>query len=427
MIFSYPDIHIFSYNGKYYLIDFSKGDILKIDEARYLALQTDKTANRVPTFTSLPPINVQADHQKRITLLVAQDCNLACDYCFADKGVYGNQGKMTVETACRAIDFLLHKSEEKIEYIVNFLGGEPLLNFPVIKKVAEYTTSISNRKGIPVYLSMTTNGTILNDEILEFLKKYDVSVTVSIDGPKEIHDRYRKFADGSGSFETIVENLQRMVAKLTKDIAVQVTLTKQSLSMDESRTYFEKMGFKHIEFSRASDHCKCNGTYFREEIKDNVPGNRSGDDLQMALKRYSGDQIVSKCKNMKKFFTESLKKVNYYNCYAGIYTCAVDIKGDIYVCCLFVGMPEFRIGNVWDGMDEGQYTKFFNDFEKSREVCNLCWARTLCGRGCFRDAVKDGRFCEPDEQFCNQRRWAIEKTIYSYFEISDYCDREGFK
>jgi radical SAM additional 4Fe4S-binding domain len=426
MISTIPYIHTFLFNGKYFLIDFNKSVFSKIDEVTYKALQHDETANRNSTFVSVSPAASHTAHPHEIVMLVDQECNLACDYCYAGKGEYGNKGKMTEETARRAIDYILEKPEKAIRYHIGFFGGEPLLNFSVMKMAAEYADSICSRKGISISFGLTTNGTILNDEILEFLKKYHVSVKVSMDGPKEIHDRYRKFANGSGSFDTIVSNLQEMIATLPEGISALVTLTEQSPRFDEIESYLKEVGFCNVISNHVSEYPTCKGSYHRKGVKPIVPANSLEDELKTFLERHSRDRIVSTYKDMQKSIQRILKTVRYYNCSVGSHMIAIGINGDIYPCQRFVGMTAFKIGNVHDGLVETQYAKFFNDFEATREACDLCWARTICGRGCFRDAVKDARFCEPDEQMCNQRRNSIEKMFYLYSEISDYCVREGY-
>jgi radical SAM additional 4Fe4S-binding domain len=369
----------------------------------------------------------------QIVLVISQECNLDCKYCNVNKGEYGQKGKMSVDTARKAVDYLMENSNEENNLVVSFFGGEPLLNFPVIKQTVEYIDQISRMYGKHIQMGITTNGTILNDEILDLLKRYKISVIVSIDGPKEIHDLWRKFKNGQGTHSAIEANIERMVKILPNAVSARVTITRQSPSFMEIGEYLEKMGFHDVQFSRVTEFKTCNNcsskTYSDLALSEQDLLHVGEEFCQTGLSeiRNSDEKIkysfrtgmlMRHMKNIKK------RRPRRYNCGAGINTLGVGINGELYPCQYFIDMPVFKIGDVWNGLNINSLSSFYNNFNCNRQKCGACWAKNLCGRGCFFKAVKDYcRFDEPDEMECSIIQKFTEINLYLYAHLKNDIKR----
>jgi radical SAM additional 4Fe4S-binding domain len=461
-----PDIHCFEYKGKYFVLDINTCETMEINPATFHVLESYGVKNEDEIIKGLtydypedalrdvfseiavlkdegyfapykevqykPATDswMQSSHPLEMVLLVSQECNMGCEYCFAGKGEYGQKGKMAEETAIRAVDYLLEKSEDMKQRLhINFFGGEPLLNFPVVKKTADYIGEISRKKGIHISMGITTNGTILNDEILECLKKHYITVLISLDGPKEIHNKWRKFRNGKGTYDTVVKNAQQMKEYLPKGLTARVTLTKESPPIAEISKHIKELGFINMIYSVMYDRPTCNGSDYRA-YKDISMSERELKDFYVTTQN-TLESIINKTnigtlsdidtdmvmRNMR--HTDGCSPRRYF-CHAGFSEIAVGIDGEIYPCQRFVDMPAFKLGDIWTGLDGEQFSGFYNGFEMHRKTCSKCWGRYICGRDCFRDAVKDDcYFHEPDGRACAIKLQGIERQIYLQSEIHE--------
>lgn len=372
----------------------------------------------------LLPSDLKNVYPKQLILAVSQECNLSCKYCIVNQGEYGQKGKMSEETARRAIDYMLEKSQGDKNFIVNFFGGEPLVNFPVVKNTAEYITGICHENNVNISMGITTNGTILNEEILECLKKNNISVIISFDGQKEIQDRWRKFRNGKGTHDVIIKNVKKMMECLPGSLTARVTLTKYSPPYQEIGVYLEELGFKDILFGKVSEFPTCNSgdglSYEELALTEQMISNASEEYFNSSLTGTSDIGEILKYNFQKSMHQRQIGYIKEgrprrFNCAAGIKTLGVDINGDLYPCQYFIGMPVFKIGDIWGGFDTDKIADFYNSFESNRQKCKKCWAKTICGKGCFFKAVKDScEFMEPDDNLCNIVRKHAEKVLYLY-------------
>jgi radical SAM additional 4Fe4S-binding domain len=393
-------------------------------------LEADIASCQQSCIRKIVPSDLANVHPKQLVLAVSQECNLGCEYCIVNKGEYGQKGKMSADTARRAVDYMLERSEGEENLIVDFFGGEPLLNFPVVKKTAEYIDQIRRKKNIQINMSITTNGTILNDEILDFFKQYHMAVIVSIDGPREIHDQWRKFRNGKGTHSVVTANIEMLVRSLPNVITARTTLTRQSPPLMEIGYYLEKMGFHDVQFSRVTEFPNCNScgnhTYSELALSEQELTDMGEDYCQAGLSEIQGRSGRMKYSFRTGMLMRHMRYIKQgcprrYNCGAGIGILGVGIQGDLYPCQYFIDMPVFKIGDVWKGIDTDRLADFYNTFNNNRQKCESCWVKNLCGRGCFFGAVKDGcRFAEPDEAECSIIRKYAEISLYLYTHIKRY-------
>jgi radical SAM additional 4Fe4S-binding domain len=306
---------------------------------------------------------------------------------------------------------------------VTFFGGEPLMNFPLIENILDYCTDICRKEDKKIHFTMTTNGTILNDRILERIKRHKIGILVSLDGPEEIHDRYRKFRNGKGTFKVIAENVKLMSQFIP--VSARVTLTKNSPSLTEIGQALEEIGVKEMRFCAVSEDPTCSscknqnfddmGMTVGQLLNLEAEVDRIGETLLENSIDKEPESIYIRILQDKRTI---VKKHRFCEC--GGHSLAVSTNGDFFPCHRFVGMQAFKLGSVWDGINEKSAANFFNYYDKTRDKCRKCWAVNLCGGGCINETVADGcRFKEPNENKCIQIRAQKEGAIYLHMKKQD--------
>lgn len=320
---------------------------------------------------------------KAMCLNIAHDCNLRCKYCFASTGDFGKGRKlMTFETGKKAIDFLLEKSLDRKNLELDFFGGEPLMNFDVVKQIVEYARSREAEYGKKFRFTITTNGVLLDDDKIDFIKREMSNVVLSIDGRKEVNDYMRKRVDGSGCYDKIMPAFKKLVEKRgDKEYYVRGTFTKNNLDFSNDVFDLYNNGFDQISVEPVV--CEASADYAITEKE-----------LPAIFKEYErlAERILENEKKGKKFnffhFMLDLDQgpcaiKRLRGCGCGNDYVAITPDGDIYPCHQFVGIEEFKMGNI----DEGTFdTKMKSYFSKThvytKPECKKCWAKFYCSGGC---------------------------------------------
>ncbi len=324
---------------------------------------------------------------KAICLHVAHDCNLACKYCFAGEGEYhGARGLMSFEVGKKALDFLVENSGTRKNLEVDFFGGEPSLNFEVVKKLVEYGRSIEKAANKNFRFTYTTNGIILNDEIMEFCNREMSNVVLSLDGRPEVNDRMRVFRGGKGSYDNIVPKFQKFAdSRGQKDYYIRGTYTHFNTDFAADILHMADLGFKEISIEpvvadpaepyalKESDLPVLLEQY---EIlaKEMIKRNRKGEGF--TFYHYMIDLDGGPC---------VVKRVS--GCGVGTEYMAVTPNGDLYPCHQFAGDPNFLLGNVAVGITNDKVTEQFKECNiYSHKECDDCFARMYCSGGCAANA-----------------------------------------
>ncbi|WP_407384701.1 thioether cross-link-forming SCIFF peptide maturase [Ruminococcus sp.] len=324
---------------------------------------------------------------KALCLHVAHTCNLNCEYCFASQGKYhGDRALMSFEVAKQAIDFLIAHSGSRKNLEVDFFGGEPLMNFDVVKEITAYCRSIEKEKGKNFRFTLTTNGVLLDDEVIDFANKECHNVVLSLDGRKEVHDRLRKSVNGKGSYDLIVPKFQHFVERRgNKGYYMRGTFTHHNTDFTEDIFHMADLGF--TELSMEPVVCPPDDPYALTD-----------DDLPVLF-----DQYELLAKEMLKREKEG-KPITFYHymldlnggpciykrisgCGSGTEYMAVTPWGDLYPCHQFVGNPDYLLGNVYDGVTNPKVQdefKLCNAY--ARPDCQDCWAKLYCSGGCAANA-----------------------------------------
>ncbi len=324
---------------------------------------------------------------KALCLHVAHTCNLNCAYCFAAQGKYhGERALMSFETGKRALDFLVENSGNRKNLEVDFFGGEPLMNFDVVKRLVAYARSIEKEKNKNFRFTLTTNGVLLDDEVTEFANRECHNVVLSLDGRKSVHDRLRKTVNGQGSYDVIVPKFQEFVKKRGDNgYYVRGTFTKNNIDFTEDIFHMADLGF--TELSMEPVVCAPDEPYALTEA-----------DLPILFEQYEilAKEMLKRKKEGRPFtFYHYMldleggpciyKRIS--GCGSGTEYLAVTPWGDLYPCHQFVGDPKYSMGNIYDGIQNTalqQEFKLCNAY--ARPDCKDCWAKLYCSGGCAANA-----------------------------------------
>ena len=350
---------------------------------------------------------------KALCLHIAHDCNLACRYCFAEEGEYhGRRAMMSYEVGKQALDFLIANSGNRKNLEVDFFGGEPLMNWDVVKKLVEYGREQEKLHNKNFRFTLTTNGVLLNDEIMEFANKEMANVVLSIDGRKEVHDFMRPFRKGAGSYDLVVPKFQKIAeSRGEKSYYARGTFTRHNLDFAEDVLHLADLGFDQIS------------------VEPVVADEKEEYALQW-------EDVPKICEEYDKLAKEMIKRkkegrgFNFFHfmidltggpcvykrlsgCGSGTEYLAVTPWGDLYPCHQFVGEEKFLMGNVWDGVKRTDICKEFKDCNVyAKEKCQNCFAKFYCSGGCAANSYNfHGAINDVYELGCELQRKRVECAI----------------
>lgn len=350
---------------------------------------------------------------KALCLHIAHDCNLACRYCFAEEGEYhGRRALMPFEVGKKALDFLVANSGNRVNLEVDFFGGEPLLNWQVVKDLVAYGRSLEEPFHKKFRFTLTTNGVLLNDEILEFCNKEMGNLVLSIDGRKEVHDLMRPFRGGQGSYDMVVPKFRKAAdSRNQTDYYVRGTFTRNNLDFAEDVLHLAELGFEQISVEpvvadREEDYAL--------RMEDIPVLRKEYDKLAKEMLRYRRE---GKGFNFFHFMIDLeggpcvAKRLS--GCGSGTEYLAVTPWGDFYPCHQFVGQEEFLMGNVDDGIVRTDIRDSFKECNVyAKEKCRDCFAKFYCSGGCAANSYHfHGNITDTYDIGCELQRKRIECAI----------------
>lgn len=320
---------------------------------------------------------------KALCLHIAHDCNLACQYCFAEEGEYhGKRELMSYEVGRKALDFLVANSGNRRNLEVDFFGGEPLMNFQVVKDLVAYGRSLEETHDKKFRFTLTTNGVLLNDDIMEFANQEMGNVVLSIDGRKEVHDRMRPFRKGAGSYDLIVPKFQKFAdSRHQEKYYVRGTFTHNNLDFSKDVLHLADLGFKQISVEPVVAQ-ETDSYAIREEDLPQLMEEYENLALEM-VKRHGKENDFNFFHFMIDLEGGPCVAKRLSGCGSGTEYLAVTPTGDLYPCHQFVGNTDFLMGNVDDGVvntDLRDEFKSCNVYAKDK--CRECFARFYCSGGC---------------------------------------------
>ncbi len=441
-------VHTFEYKGQFIALDEYCGAVHLLDQAAYQAIgllaggmpkeeaisamadkigqaeavdlfeEIDGLIEAGQLFTSAPELEDKhiAGEIKALCLHAAHDCDLRCSYCFAATGSFhGGRSLMSPEVGRAALDFLMEKSGSRNVLEVDFFGGEPLLNFEMVKQTVAYGRELEKKHNKRIRFTLTTNGMGLTGEAAQFLHEEMSNVVISIDGRPEVHDALRKTVSGGGSHGTILANARRFVAgRGGKSYYVRGTFTNRNLDFAEDVLYLAKQGFGSVSVEPAV-------------LDDKSP---------LALRREHMDAILAEYERLAGALKElreqgEMPTFFHFNvefgggpcvykrlsgCGAGSEYVAITPEGDIYPCHQFVGETDFLLGNVMTGLlDDEKRKPFHRNPARELTKCQDCWAKMWCGGGCAANAWhKNGDINKPYDLECEMERKRVECAAWLF-------------
>lgn len=342
-----------------------------------------------------PYIDDVAPHEppvRALSLAVAQKCNLGCTYCYAQGGSFGGPAtSMALETALASVDLLFGDVAAGERVNLSFLGGEPLMNRPVIRAATTRARAIAAERGVEVTFSITTNGTQLTVEDGDFFEEHGFAVTVSLDGSGAVHDRLRPFRGGRGSFSQVIERVAPLLERQRRmQVSARVTVTPENLELKQTLDAFVAMGFHSVGFSPLLRSPTGNHELGAAELARMLAGMVAcGAEFErrvVAGERYPFANAVNAMREIHRGTHRP------YPCGAGAGYLGVSAGGELSACHRFVGDDSGALGDLVSGVDRARQALWLKERHVHRqEPCRSCWARYLCGGGCHHEVIARGR------------------------------------
>ena len=357
---------------------------------------------------------------KAMCLNVSHDCNLRCEYCFAGKGDY-DQGRMVMsaETGKKAIDFLIKQSQERQFLEVDFFGGEPLMNFEVVKQVVDYARSLEKAHNKHFRFTITTNGLLLTDDKIDYINKEMDNIVLSLDGRKSVNDKVRARVDGSGCYEAIAPKFQKMVERRgEKEYYVRGTFTKYNKDFSDDVLALAELGFDQVSVEPVV----------------------AAPDMPYALTDSDLPEIFAEYDRLSNILLDKTKKgngINFFHfmldldqgpcaikrlrgCGCGNEYVAITPTGEVYPCHQFIGHEEWMMGSVHDGsFDLQAKARFSKATVYDKEDCKTCWAKFYCSGGCNANNMQyAGDILKPFKLSCDMEKKRLECAIMMKAELS---------
>lgn len=359
-----------------------------------------------------------------LCLIMATDCNLRCKYCFARGGNYDHiRKKMGRDIAEKSTDFFLKNAGRRKDLALSFFGGEPLLNFKGIKETVLYAEKIGLKHGKKFSFSVTTNGTLLNSEMMDFFVEHNFSYIISLDGPEEVNDRFRGFPNGSGTYDIVLAKLKEFIGRypqVKEKITLRGTFTAKTSDISKSLYHLKQLGFRNISLEPCST------------------GNK---DFQ--INEHNLTRILEEYDKVAKLYLESIKSGDEFSffhmhqlffqvaegtqrttqCGAGYGYLTVDPGGTIYPCHRLVGDSRYIMGNIMENVFQNTlYQGISERFKRSsvnyKPVCNNCWAKYICGGGCHATAIQfNDDILQPYKIECSLMKHRIKLGVWVYSQL----------
>ncbi|MGI6020872.1 MAG: thioether cross-link-forming SCIFF peptide maturase [Lachnospiraceae bacterium] len=361
---------------------------------------------------------------KALCLHVAHTCNLNCAYCFASQGKYhGDRALMSFEVGKRALDFLIENSGTRRNLEVDFFGGEPLMNWDVVKRLVEYARSVEKEHNKNFRFTLTTNGVLIDDDVIDFANREMSNVVLSLDGRKEIHDRVRVDFAGNGSYDKIVPKFRELVqARGGKNYYMRGTFTHANPDFTKDVFHMADLGFTELSMEPVV-------------CAPGDPAALDAKDLEIVKEQY---EILAKDMIRRQ---KDGKPITFYHymidltggpciykrisgCGSGTEYMAVTPWGDLYPCHQFVGEEEYRLGDIWKGVTNEELRNEFRSCNAyARSECRDCWAKLYCSGGCAANAYHaSGSIKGIYEPGCELFRKRIECAIM--IQVAKACSEE---
>jgi uncharacterized protein len=367
-----------------------------------------------------PPMRVLKTPLSTIVLNVNTGCNLSCTYCYKEDLATPAAGRrMSLETAVAAFELLLQEAAERSHVNVVFFGGEPLTAMPLIRDVVAYASRRAGEVGKGVDFSLTTNATLLTDDIIEYLDRYRFGLTVSMDGPKELHDKNRRTVGGGGSYDVVARNVRKLLDRYrSRPVGARVTLTRGVTDVVAIHRHLrDEIGFFEVGFSPVTSGSSDAFRLSEDELRTVFAGMKElGAEYERAA--LAGENIGFA--NMHQLLTDLLEgRAKSLPCGAGVGMLAVDREGGLNLCHRFTGSSLPTFGDVERGVDRERLGAFLDEAQdRSGRPCETCRIRNVCSGGCYHESyARYGDPHHPVAHYCELLRDWVDFGIRAYVRI----------
>ena len=446
--------HLFRYRGSNYALDVESSAVVQLDDPAYDALslrlerasgdaiashlaatygeQTAQTVLRELRWLDKRgifrgPVYTYTDQENEafiqrltrmstntIELYLAEACNLRCRYCYVNENDALNNGLMPWEIARQAVDLIFQRAGNAEQVNITFFGGEPLLNKPLLHETIRYSQQLGAEQGKPVRYSMTTNATLLDDEVIDTIKRHNFGLMISMDGPKEVHDHMRPLANGQGSFDRAARNVKRLMER-RRSVTVRCTLSNQCLDRIKIVEFLEDFGFSRVAVSRCT-------------AKSDPPGPYDVGPQETALLKQQDDYFIERLFGQLEGgervrfnpWSGALRSIHNkqerrMRCGVGRGCTTVGIDGKLYPCHRYVGMDGYVLGHVSSGIDREAFADYLRAYFETKRKCESCWAINVCGGYCpWFVSHAGGDVRPPEDWWCEEVRGWYEQGVWMY-------------
>jgi uncharacterized protein len=425
------EMHLFDRDGRYFAINVGRHEAVELTESLYQCCAFLKSESNAKiseeSLLSLVNMGLVKDIRRvasdlvsdvdeiapdTIALFVSQKCNLRCTYCFGVDGSYGDSSVMDDSVGALAVRRLFEWSAGNQVRILYF-GGEPMMNFSLVKSTAELALQLGQQYGVAVQFVMITNGTYLNLENTAWMTGKNFDVQVSVDGTEEVHNQQRPMLSGKGSYKQTLNGIQHLK---NANISTRVhAVVSPDVSPIEVYQGLKKLAVKDISVKPSCPvRLKGDGDVAAWDYKLWNAFNET--ELRQAVKTRSHPPKGRISDYLALFLRVERRR---YYCGVGKSFVAVDVAGGIYPCHRFVGDQKWKIGEVQTGLDEKAKSSYIGLTTDNMPQCSTCWARNLCGGGClYEHASRTGDFLQPSLEFCSEVRDAVERAAVVSVDIS---------
>jgi uncharacterized protein len=371
---------------------------------------------------------------RRIQLFLAQSCNLACRYCYAENNRSNAKHMlMSWDVAKAAVNYFVKSSGNRRNLQVTFFGGEPLLNLKVLKQVVGYCEHISKQAKKKFIFELVCNGTLLNKEVADYVAERDFLLFISIDGNREMHNYQRPSVDGTDYYDTILKNAKYVVRKYRQlksrhKVKIRANMTPKFHDVRKIAKYLESQGFNKIGIAaiQPMPFGDCTPCALSEQQLDKLDEEFEKIVLEALSALENGEKLSPHTgKLLYQIITRQLRQHNTLGIICGIgrNTNAVDCLGNIFPCHRFVGLDKYILGNIYESLSPSKTIGLYNKYnEVATSQCSECWARNFCGGGCpWERSVSDGQIYEKTSSMCNRIKKSIERGLWLDKEIRKRC------
>ncbi|NLL71855.1 MAG: thioether cross-link-forming SCIFF peptide maturase [Epulopiscium sp.] len=425
----YDLIQVFDKKEKEQIIEqfkqkYDEKDIIQALEEIQALKEEELLFTEDPYEAFLPDFEKRNPVVKALCLHVAHDCNLQCKYCFAGEGEYhGERSLMSFEVGKKAIDFLIAHSGSRRNLEVDFFGGEPLMNFDVVKQVIEYARSIEKEHEKNFRFTITTNGVLLDEEKQKYINENMYNVVLSLDGRKEVNDRVRYTVNKKGSYDIIVPKFQALAESRNQEqYYVRGTFTRYNLDFAKDVLHLADLGFKQVSIEPVVAPKEAEYALQKEDLP--ILFEQYEELAKALIKRKKEGQGFNFFHFMIDLSQGPCVAKRLAGCGSGSEYLAVTPEGDLYPCHQFVGIPEFLMGNVEEGITNSSKQKEFQHCNVyAKKDCRNCWAKFYCSGGCAANAYQfHGNILDTYEIGCELEKKRVECAIMIQAKLLE----EGF-